>query len=121
MTACRPLYEAASYSILGRALFYVTWLSPVHPGRVWNTFFGLAFLVESISATGASFSSDPSAPQSTQDAGKALIEAALILQVVQRQPLSPPGGKIPSPLRQGWNAQQEYQGCIADFVTSAPG
>lgn len=54
----------------------------MHPGRVWSTFSGLAILVECISGIGASFSSNPSASQSTQDTGKALMKAALILQVV---------------------------------------
>ncbi|KUI71868.1 Protein RTM1 [Cytospora mali] len=80
--AAPPLYEAANYGILGRVLFYVPWLSPMHPGRVWSTFSSLAFLVECISGIGASYSSNPSLPQSSQDAGKALMKAALILQVV---------------------------------------
>lgn len=78
LTAYRPLYEAANYHTLGRALYYVPWLLPVHPGRVWSTFSGLAFLVECISAIGASYSSNLTLPQSTQNTGKALMKATLI-------------------------------------------
>ncbi|KAK7746013.1 hypothetical protein SLS53_002735 [Cytospora paraplurivora] len=68
--------------VLGHVLFYVPWLSPMHPGRVWSTFSSLAVLVECIRGIGASYTSNPSMPESLQDTGKALMKAALILQVV---------------------------------------
>ncbi|ROW07406.1 hypothetical protein VMCG_03720 [Cytospora schulzeri] len=77
--AAPPLYQGANYSILGRILLYVP---QMHPGRVWCTFSGLALLIECISGLGASYTSNPSLPQSTQDSGKALTKAALILQVI---------------------------------------
>lgn len=77
-----PLYEAANYHILGRVLFYVPYHSPIHPGRVWTTFATLAAVVESLSGVGASYSANVSLPASTQDTGKALMKAALVLQLV---------------------------------------
>lgn len=76
------MYEAANYRILGRVLFYVPWLSPMPPQHVWSTFAGLAALVEAISGIGASYSANPNATQSIQDTGKAMMKAALLLQVV---------------------------------------
>lgn len=63
-------------------LFYVPYHSPIHPGRVWTTFATLAAVVESLSGVGASYSANVSLPASTQDTGKALMKAALILQLV---------------------------------------
>ena len=63
-------------------LFYVPYHSPIHPGRVWTTFALLAAVVESLSGVGASYSANVSLPDSTQDTGKALMKAALILQLV---------------------------------------
>ncbi|KAI7778878.1 rta1 domain protein [Diaporthe eres] len=80
--AAPPLYEAANYHILGRVLFYVPYHSPIHPGRVWTTFAMLAAVVESLSGVGASYSANVSLPTSMQDTGKALMKAALILQLV---------------------------------------
>lgn len=82
LTVCRPLYEAANYRILGRVLFYVPWLSPMPPRHVWSTFALVAAVVEAISGIGASYSSNPSNSQSLQDTGKAMMKAALLLQVV---------------------------------------
>lgn len=77
-----PLYEAANYHILGRVLFYVPYLSPIHPGRVWTTFAMLAAVVESLSGVGASYSANQALPDRMQDVGKALLKASLILQLV---------------------------------------
>lgn len=63
-------------------LFYVPYHSPIHPGRVWTTFAMLAAVVESLSGVGASYSANVSLPASMQDTGKALMKAALILQLV---------------------------------------
>lgn len=63
-------------------LFYVPYHSPIHPGRVWTTFAILAGVVEGISGVGASYSANQALPESMQDTGKALMKAALILQLV---------------------------------------
>lgn len=56
--------------------------SPIHPGRVWTTFAMLAAVVESLSAVGSSYSANQALPPRTQDVGKALLKASLILQLV---------------------------------------
>lgn len=33
-----PVYNGANYFIFGRALYYLPYLSLIHPGRVWSTF-----------------------------------------------------------------------------------
>ena len=76
-----PVYQAANYFVLGRALHYIPQLSPIHPGRVVSTFVGLDVLVEILVGSGASRivrwdKSDELA------IGLGLIKAALLLQVV---------------------------------------
>lgn len=78
----RPLYELANYQILGRILYYVPYLSPIHPGRVLTTFAFISAVVEALNANGAVNSTNTSLPQSRQDAGKALLKAALLIQLV---------------------------------------
>ena len=36
-----PIYNGANYFIFGRALYYLPYLSLIHPGRVWSTFITL--------------------------------------------------------------------------------
>ncbi len=76
-----PVYELSNYFVLSRLLHYVPYLSPIHPGRVILTFAGLSAAIEAITANGAAKSANTSAPQSQLDAGKALLKAALILQL----------------------------------------
>ncbi|KAK3320056.1 RTA1 like protein-domain-containing protein [Cercophora scortea] len=80
--AAPPLYELANYNILGRILYYVPYLSPIHPGRVITTFAFISAVVEALNGNGASYSSNRSLPQSKQDIGRALIKASLLIQVV---------------------------------------
>lgn len=78
----RPLYELANYQILGRILFYVPHLSPIHPGRVLTTFAFISAAVESLTGVGASRSANQSLPPSSQETGKALLKASLLIQIV---------------------------------------
>ncbi|KAH8695492.1 hypothetical protein BGW36DRAFT_429370 [Talaromyces proteolyticus] len=78
-----PIYEAANFLTLGRILYYVPYHSPIHPGRVFTTFIALGLIIESLTGSGASLVSNSSNPPSVQDAGKALMKASLILQLVQ--------------------------------------
>ncbi|OIW26376.1 hypothetical protein CONLIGDRAFT_470350 [Coniochaeta ligniaria NRRL 30616] len=80
--AAPPLYELANYYTLGRILYYVPHLSPLHPGRVLTTFALISFAVEVLNGNGASYSANTSLPQSKQDLGHALFKAALLIQVV---------------------------------------
>ncbi|KAL8321317.1 hypothetical protein RB597_007551 [Gaeumannomyces tritici] len=47
-----PLLELANAHILGRILYYVPYLSPIHPGRVLSSFLILSFVVEILNALG---------------------------------------------------------------------
>ncbi|ORX36958.1 RTA1 like protein-domain-containing protein [Kockovaella imperatae] len=76
-----PVYEGANFIILGRILYYVPYLSPIHPGRVVTTFLGFDLVVGALTGNGASrISSRDSA--STRRVGEALLKAALITQLV---------------------------------------
>ncbi|KAL4980727.1 hypothetical protein BDW66DRAFT_37080 [Aspergillus desertorum] len=77
-----PVYEGANFLILGRILYYIPYLSPIHPGRVFSTFLGFLFFVEVLTANGAALLANTEATQSRRDIGDGLLKAALILQLV---------------------------------------
>ncbi|KAL4878679.1 hypothetical protein BJY04DRAFT_109449 [Aspergillus karnatakaensis] len=76
-----PVYEGANFLILGRILYYIPYLSPIHPGRVFSTFIGSLFFVEVLTANGAALLANTEATQSRRDIGDALLKSALILQL----------------------------------------
>jgi len=75
-----PIYSGAAYFILARTLYYIPWLSPLHPGRILTTFIGVDFLIELMVANGAAKAVNTSASAAEQQAGAILIKTALILQ-----------------------------------------
>lgn len=77
----RPVYEGANFVILGRILYYIPYLSPIHPGRVFSTFVGLLFLVELLTANGAALLANTEATETNRDVGEGLLKAALVLQL----------------------------------------
>lgn len=77
-----PLYELSNYYVLGRILYYVPYLSPLHPGRVLTTFAFISSVVEALNGNGASFAANQSLPQYKQDIGHNLLKAALLIQIV---------------------------------------
>ncbi|KAH8648539.1 RTA1 like protein-domain-containing protein [Xylariales sp. PMI_506] len=77
-----PLLELANYHVLGRILYFVPYLSPLHPGRVLTSFGALSVVVEVLNAIGASYSLNPALPENLRTAGTALAKASLIIQIV---------------------------------------
>ncbi|RDW78244.1 hypothetical protein BP5796_06096 [Coleophoma crateriformis] len=80
--AAPPIYELANYFILSRILYYEPYHSPIHPGRVMTTFAALSSVVEALNANGAAYTANTSLSESQQATGRALLKAALILQLV---------------------------------------
>jgi RTA1 like protein len=80
--AAPPVYSGADYFVLGRALYYIPYLSPLHPGRVWTTFIGLDVIVEAFAGNGAALAVNQSLPAQRREVGLSLIKASLIMQVV---------------------------------------
>jgi hypothetical protein len=78
---CRPLYEVSNYIVLSRMLYYIPYHSPIHPGRVLTTFAAIGSIVEAFNGTGASFTANPRNSPGKQATGRALLKAALILQL----------------------------------------
>ncbi|KAL4810018.1 hypothetical protein BDV18DRAFT_130126 [Aspergillus unguis] len=76
-----PVYEGANFFILGRILYYIPYLSPMHPGRVFSTFLGFLFFVEVLTANGAALLANIEATEHNQNIGKGLLKAALVLQL----------------------------------------
>lgn len=77
-----PVYSGADYFILGRALYYIPYLSPLHPGRVWSTFIGLDVIVETLAGNGASRAVNQGLTPKQREIGFDLVKASLILQVI---------------------------------------
>ena len=50
-----PVYNGANYFIFGRALYYLPYLSLIHPGRVWSTFVALDTVDGILAANGYDF------------------------------------------------------------------
>ncbi|GFZ47601.1 hypothetical protein JCM24511_05345 [Saitozyma sp. JCM 24511] len=74
-----PVYEGANYIILGRILYYIPYLSPIHPGRVITTFVTLDTIVGALTGSGAGQLANPDV--SHKKTGEALLKAALIIQL----------------------------------------
>ncbi|KAL1846390.1 hypothetical protein Plec18170_009241 [Paecilomyces lecythidis] len=77
----RPVYEGANFLTLGRILYYIPYHAPIHPGRVFTTFVALGAAIEAITANGASRVANSDASADAQNAGKAMLKAALIMQI----------------------------------------
>jgi hypothetical protein len=77
-----PVYSGALYFVFGRLLYYLPYLSPMHPGRVWTTFIALDAVVGIIAGNGASYASNRSNSPSQIRLGFDLAKASLILQLV---------------------------------------
>jgi hypothetical protein len=76
-----PVYEGSNFFTLGRILYYVPYHSPIHPGRVFSTFVAMGVVIEAITANGAILLANTDNSVSKQNTGKALLKAALILQI----------------------------------------
>ncbi|CAG8412298.1 unnamed protein product [Penicillium salamii] len=76
-----PVYEGANFFILGRILYYIPYHSPIHPGRVFTTFVALGVVIESITANGAVRVASSDSTVASQNIGKSLLKAALIMQI----------------------------------------
>ncbi|KAI9657136.1 MAG: hypothetical protein M1821_003302 [Bathelium mastoideum] len=74
------LCAAANYFILGRTLYYIPWLSPIHPGRVITTFSALDSVCEILIGQGASRVVNTTLSASKREQGADLLKASLILQ-----------------------------------------
>lgn len=68
--------------MLGRTLYYVPYLSPIHPGRVISTFVGLDIIVGILTANGAAKVSSLDNSPTELRVGRGLLRASIILQVV---------------------------------------
>jgi hypothetical protein len=75
------VYAGANYFIFGRILYYIPYLSPLHPGRVWTTFIGLDSVVEILAGNGASKAANSSQDPGQVKIGIALVKASLLLQI----------------------------------------
>jgi len=77
-----PVYAAINYIVLSRVLFYVPYLSPIHPGRVLTTFLALDAVCEVLIVNGVQRIVNSRFSEHGRQIGGALTKAGLILQVV---------------------------------------
>ncbi|KAL6720129.1 hypothetical protein ACLMJK_002050 [Lecanora helva] len=78
----RPVYSLTNYMLLGRTLYYIPYLSMIHPGRVISTFVGLDVIVEILTGNGAAKIANLSNSPEQIRIGNGLIRASLLLQIV---------------------------------------
>jgi len=77
-----PVYAAINYMILSRVLFYMPYISPMHPGRVITTFLAIDGIVEILIGQGASRMANSSESDAFREVGANLVKSALIIQAV---------------------------------------
>ncbi|KAL1648006.1 hypothetical protein SLS58_002331 [Diplodia intermedia] len=77
-----PVYAASNYLVFSRLLFYVPYLSPMHPGRVLTTFLGLDVLIEILVSNGAVRVSNTSLTSSQRNVGDIMVKVSLITQAL---------------------------------------
>ena len=61
------------------ALYYLPYLSPIHPGRVWTTFVALDGVADAVAANGAIRASNANATPAEREAGFVLVKVSLFL------------------------------------------
>lgn len=76
-----PVYNGANYFIFGRALYYLPYLSPLHPGRVWTTFITLDTFADIIAGNGASRAVNANATPLEREIGFTLVKVSLFLLI----------------------------------------
>lgn len=76
------MYAAINYMILSRCLFYIPYLSPMHPGRVLTTFLAIDGIVEILIGNGASRMANSSTSEHNRRLGGDLVKSALIIQAI---------------------------------------
>lgn len=76
-----PVYNGANYFILGRALYYLPYLSPMHPGRVWTTFITLDLFADIIAGNGAARAANAHATDADRKVGFVLVKVSLFLLI----------------------------------------
>ncbi|KAK6069615.1 rta1 domain protein [Seiridium cupressi] len=63
-------------------LYFVPYHSPIHPGRVLTTFAGISAIIAALNGNGASYTANQSLSEDKQNMGKALLKAALVMQII---------------------------------------
>lgn len=76
-----PVYNGANYFIFGRALYYLPYLSLIHPGRVWTTFVALDLIDGLLAGNGAAYAANPNNGESARNTGVVLVKASLLLLI----------------------------------------
>lgn len=77
-----PVYAAINYIVLSRILFYVPYLSPIHPGRVLTTFLAADVVCEILIVNGVQRLVNSRFNERNRQLGGDLTKAGLILQAV---------------------------------------
>lgn len=75
-----PVYSLINYLTLSRILYYIPYLSPMHPGRVITTFVGLDAVCEILIGQGAWRMANSTMTDAQRKLGANLVKASLILQ-----------------------------------------
>jgi hypothetical protein len=74
-----PVYQGANYFIFGRALYYLPYLSLIHPGRVWTTFVALDTIDGVLAGNGAALAANRENTPAKIRLGVVLVKVSLFL------------------------------------------
>ncbi|KAE9984707.1 hypothetical protein EG327_004918 [Venturia inaequalis] len=77
-----PVYAAINYIVLSRILFYVPYLSLIHPGRVLTTFLAADAVCEVLIINGVQRIANSRFSEASRKLGGDLTKAGLILQAI---------------------------------------
>ncbi|KAL9014670.1 MAG: hypothetical protein Q9173_000678 [Seirophora scorigena] len=77
-----PVYALLNFIVLGRVLYYVPQLSPIHPGRVITSFCGLDVGVGILTGNGGARVANVDAIPADINVGKGLLRASILLQLI---------------------------------------
>ncbi|KXL47818.1 hypothetical protein M433DRAFT_380754 [Acidomyces richmondensis BFW] len=76
-----PIFIAANFFILTRTIYYIPWLSPIHPGRILIPSLAMTLVIETLVTVGAAQATDTRIALYYRKNGAALVKTSLILQV----------------------------------------
>jgi len=76
-----PVFIAANFCILTRTLYYIPWLSPIHPRRILLPSLALTLVTEMLVIVGTAQATDTRLAVVHRNTGAALVKASLFLQL----------------------------------------
>lgn len=100
-------------------LYYIPYHAPIHPGRVFSTFIAVGVAIEVITANGAARIASSGSTQHDQSIGKALLKAALIMQIALMVAFAALAAKFQLNCSRGGVLNSKIKRCLIVLYTSS--